>query len=164
MQRCYGGVIAAGSNLPVELEGYNLLLLEKYESTHVRFLDGDNRAFTVSTPHYEYRTPKVRGSFIPAIALPAAQAAIVDICLNPDYEVELAELEVEPEDYVGIRHWNDLPELTFQILLLNGVIQLGAGETEINRYPAEVRKARAVADRIATLRTPTHPASIPPPR
>ena len=36
MQHCYGGVLPAGSNLPVELEGYNLLLLEEHESTHVR--------------------------------------------------------------------------------------------------------------------------------
>jgi hypothetical protein len=153
MQSFYGGVLPTGSNLPLELEGYNLLLLEKYESTHVRFLDGTRQTFTVSTPFYSYREPMVRGSFVPAIALPEMLATIADICGNPDHQVDLQDLEVDLTSYVPeIRHWNSLDELTYQVLLVNGVINLGSSATELARYTGEVCKARHVAERISGAR------------
>jgi hypothetical protein len=165
MQAYYGGVLPAGGNLPIELEGYNLLRLEEYESTHVRFLDGEGRTFTISTPHYRYEIPDqaVRGSFVPAIALPGIAASIADICGNPDHEMELSELEVDLSVYDGIRHWNDLHELTYQVLLMNGVIHLGSSETEVARFPMEVRKAHAVAQRICAARNPAGSEAVEPP-
>jgi hypothetical protein len=156
MQAYYGGVLPPGGNLPIELEGYNLLLLEKYESTHVRFMDGDDRFLTISTPVYRYRTPDnaVRGGFVPAVALPVMLSTIADICSNPDHELDLEDLEVDLSVYSAIRHWNDLDELTYQVLLLNGVIHLGSSETEVARFPIEVRKARKVAQVICRARSP----------
>ena len=146
MQRYYGGVLPAGGNLPLELEGYNLLLLEKYESTNVRFLDAGGDTFTVSTPFYDYAATGERGDFTPALALPEMLATIADIIENPDHELDLGELEVEQEVYDGVHHWNSTDELVYQVLLVNGVINLGSSETELARFPGEVRKARHVAE------------------
>jgi hypothetical protein len=152
MQIYYGGVLPPGGNLPVALEGYNLLLLEEYESKHVRFIDAEEHPFTIGTPFYRYTAPTVRGSFIPAIALSEMLATIADICSNPDHDLDLASLEVDLNDYASIRHWNDLDELTYQVLLLNGVIYLGSSPSEVARFPGEVRKARHVAERISESR------------
>jgi hypothetical protein len=158
MQSFYGGVLPVGSNLPVELEGYNLLLLEKYESTHVRFLDRTGEPFTASTPFYGYRAPMVRGSFVPAMALPEMLATIADICSNPDHQLDLQDLEIELTSYTSsIRHWNSLDELTYQVLLVNGVINLGSSATELARFAGEVRKARHVAERISGAEGATRP-------
>ncbi len=154
MHNYFGGVLAAGTNLPVELEGYNLLLLERYESTHVRFRDEEDRLFTVETPAYRYRAPdaSVRASFVPAILLPELRAAIQDICQNPDHDLDPAGLELSLEGYEGIWHFADLDELAFQVLLVESVITLGASETELARFPGEVRKARYLAERLARAR------------
>ena len=151
MQQYYGAVLPAGGNLPLELEGYNLLLLEKYESTHVRFLDGQGDTFTVSTPFYDYAATRARGDFVPSLALPEMLATIADICGNPDHELDLGELEVEPAVYDGVGHWNSPDELVYQVLLVNGVINLGSSETELARFPGEVRKAHHVAGALMEL-------------
>jgi len=111
------------------------------------------RPFAASTPFYRYRAPTVRGSFVPAIALPEMLATIADICANPDHEVDLQDLEVDLASYIPIiRHWNSLDELTYQVLLVNGVINLGSSATELARYTGEVCKARRVAERISGAR------------
>ena len=153
MQRYYGGVLQAGGNLPLELEGYNLLLLEKYESTHVRFLGAGGEAFTVSTPFYDYAATRSRGEFVPAVALPEMLASIADICANPDHELDLDELEVEQAVYESVHHHNSIEELIYQVLLVNGVINLGSSETELARFPGEVRKARHVAEALQSARS-----------
>jgi hypothetical protein len=156
MQRYYGGVLPAGSNLPVELEGWNLLLLEKYESTHVRFRDGEDRLFTLSTPFYSYRPPsrEVRASFVPAIALPEMLLAVADICSNPDHDLGPGPPTGDLSPCQVIRHWNSIEELTYQVLLVQNVITLGSSETELARFPGEVRKARLLAEAIAATRRP----------
>jgi hypothetical protein len=156
MQNYFGGVLSAGTNLPVELEGYNLLLLEKYESTHVRFRDGEDRLFTLETPAYRYRAPdaSVRASFVPSILLPELRATIDDICQNPDHDIDPSGLELSLDGYEGIWHFGDLAELTFQVLLVESVITLGASENELARFPGEVRKAHHLADRLARARGP----------
>jgi Aminotransferase class I and II len=149
MQRCYGGVLPAGGNLPVELEGYNLLLLEEYESTHVRLTDAAGAPLTLGTPFYSYTPPAERGSFVPAIGLPQTLVTIADIAANPDHDTfPLEALEIDPADYRGIRHHNSLEELAYQVLLVNGVVHLGASDTEVARFPGEVRKALHVARRL----------------
>ena len=163
LQAYHGGVLPAGGNLPIELEGYNLLRLEEYESTHVRFQGPEGRYFTIDTPRYRYQAPDqaVRGSFVPAIALPGIVASIADICGNPDHDLELGELEVDLGAYDGVKHWNEIHELTYQVLLVNGVIHLGSSETEVARFPMEVRKAHAVAQRICAARNPSGQETTP---
>ena len=39
-------------------------------------------------------------------------------------------------------------------LLVNGVIAIGSSETEVARFPAEVRKASHIAERIIRERAP----------
>jgi len=149
VQAYYGGVIPAGGNLPVKLEGYNLLLLETHESTSVKFLDTAERPFTlgarVAPPAPR---PMSDGGFAPALALPEVLHAIADIIRNPDHELDLDGLEVDFGIYDRIRFWNSLEELTFQVLLVSGVITLGSSETELARFPGEVRKAYHVARRL----------------
>ena len=154
MRTAYAGVWEAGSNLPVELEGHNLLLLEEHESTHVAFLDGADERFSLSTPHYDFDPERgaVRGTFTPAIALPETLAVIADICSRPDFHTTLGELQVDLSAYDAIHRWNDLDELTYQVLLLHSVINLGSSETEVARFPFEVRKARHVAEMLARSR------------
>lgn len=154
MQNYFGGVLAAGTNLPVELEGYNLLLLERYESTHVRFRDSEDRLFTVETPAYRYRAPdaSVRASFVPSILLPEHREALRDVCQNPDHDLDPAGLELSLDGYDGIWHFADLDELAYQVLLVESVITLGASESELARFPGEVRKARYLAERLAGAR------------
>lgn len=167
MQRTFEGVLAAGANLPVELEGYNLLRLEEHESTHVAFVDEAGAPFTLSTPYYRYERgarrvspelgearPGSEDGFVPALALPEMIAAIADICANPDLECDLSKLEVDPEDRAAIRYWSSVEELTYQVLLVNGVINLGSSEAELTRFPYEVRKARYIAEQIIAERLP----------
>jgi len=156
MQRTYGGVLEVGSNLPVELEGYNLLLLEAHESTHVKFRDHAEGLFTLSTPFYHYQEGREteHRTFTPAIALPEMVATIADICGNANHDHDLGSLVAELSDFDSIRHWNSREELVYQVLLVNGVIDIGSSETEIARFPAEVRKANDVAERILKVRQP----------
>jgi len=160
IQRHYGGVLTAGSNLPVKLEGYNLLLLETYESTHIRFLDQQDRPFWLG-PHDDTRRPPGAGSFVPAIALPDLLDAITDIVDNPDHELDLDGLEVDFGVFDRIRHWNSLEELTYQILLVSGVITPGSSETELARFPGEVRKAYHLARRISDRAAQRHSTTPP---
>lgn len=179
MQATYREVLEAGTNLPVELEGYNLLLLEAHESTHVAFRGMDGALFTLSTPHYRYQKPgraagrvskgasraeqsaEGRARFVPALALPEMTAAIADICQNPNLDIGLSTLEVDLADYERIRYWNSLDELTYQVLLVNGVISVGSTGAELARFPYEVRKARYVAQLIAAQRQPEIAADAP---
>lgn len=191
MERTYGAILDAGSNLPVELEGYNLLLLEEHESTHVAFYDNEGTPFAPATPFYRYEKTEQRpaarpsvvsstsgapdqsrggavseasspryGEFVPALVLPEVRAIIVDIGHNPDLDIDLGKLEVDLADYDAIRYWNDLEELTYAVLLVNGVISLGSTDSEVARFPFEVRKARAIAQRIAANREPKMGAEV----
>ncbi len=165
MHHYYGGVLPVGTNLPVELEGYNLLLLEKYESTHVRFCDQAGGLLALETPFYRYHEPDsrlsesdpgaggaIRAAFVPAILLPEMRAALADICSNPDYDLDPSEIDLSTAGFEGIRFWNDLDGLAFQVLLVSNVIQLGASEQELARFPGEVRKARYLAEHLAGSR------------
>lgn len=163
MRTTFGGVLEAGSNLPVELEGYNLLLLEEHESTHVSFLDAQGRPFTLCTPLFQpgVEDDEPNGDFAPAITLPENAAVIRDICLNRDYVVVARDLHVDLEPYGCIGYWGSIEELTYQVLLLNGVIGLGSSDDEVARFPIEVKKARQVAERIARERRPRLGVSLP---
>jgi hypothetical protein len=150
MQRTFSGVLEQGTQLPVELEGYNLLLLEAHESTSVAFCDLDGKAFTLQTPYYRF-TPARGGApkaFQPALATPAIVETIRDICKNPDLDLDLSELKADLWRYDRIRHYRSIEELTYLVLLVDGVVTLGSSEREIARFPAEVRKAAAVAAQI----------------
>ena len=163
MTSTFGGVLEAGSNLPVELEGYNLLLLEKHESRHVAFLDAEDQPFTRSTPYYEFdpKQQATNGTFAPAIALPENVAVIRDICNNADFDFNARDLEIDLRQYDSICYWNGIEELTYQVLLMHGVIGLGSSDAEVARFPLEVRKAWLVAQRIAGEREPLIGASLP---
>jgi hypothetical protein len=153
MERTFRGVLDAGTNLPVELEGENLLRLEAHESTHVAFADLDGAHFTLSTPYYRYhREGGEPRPFVPTLALPAIVEVIRDLCANPDHDLGLPELSADLWEYDAIRHYGSIEELVYQVLLLDGVVTLGSSEREIARFPAEVRKARIVAERIARAR------------
>lgn len=156
MRRTYSGVLEAGTNLPVELEGYNLLLLEAHESTSVAFRDAADALFTLSTPYYRYASsPGTAGrAFTPAIAVPDMLAAIADICKNPDHAIDLTELHVDLSHYACIPFWNSREELVYQVLLVNGVVTLGSPATEVARFASEVRKADDIAARILARRAP----------
>lgn len=152
MERTFAGVIESGTNLPVELEGYNLLLLEAHESTHVAFVDLGQKRFTLSTPCYRYQqTGGEPKPFVPAIALPEIVDAIADIRATPD-ELDLSELRVDLRTYDRIRSWRSLEELTYQVLLVDGVVTLGSSDRELARFPAEVRKAAEIAAQIVKAR------------
>jgi hypothetical protein len=163
MVSTFGGVLEAGSNLPVELEGYNLLLLEKHESRHVAFLNAQDEPFTQSTPYYELDPTQqaTSGAFAPAIALPENVAVIRDICNNADFDFNARDLEIDLRQYDSISYWSGIEELTYQVLLMHGVIGLGSSDVEVARFPFEVRKARLVAQRIAEERGPLIGASLP---
>jgi hypothetical protein len=147
MEEAYGGLIRKGTTLPVELEGYNLLLLEAYESTHVEFKDHNDERFTLSTPYYHFDGGKMdREPFRPAIAMPEHLETIADFCQNPTFDLPLSEFEVDLSTYDVLRTCNSIEELTYQVMLVNGVINLGSSEMELRRFPLEVRKARHVAE------------------
>jgi hypothetical protein len=157
MDLTFSGVLQpGGTNLPVELEGYNLLLLEAHESTHVAFQDLDGRPFTFSTPYYRPPAEAEAGRkpFKPAIAMPDMVEAIRDICANPDHELDLSHLHVDLWEYDRIQWWRSPEELIFQVLLVNGIVALGSSGRELARFPAEVRKAAAIAERIRADREP----------
>ncbi|MCC6525967.1 MAG: aminotransferase class I/II-fold pyridoxal phosphate-dependent enzyme [Polyangiaceae bacterium] len=164
MRRTYGGVLEAGTNLPIELEGYNLLLLEAHESLHVAFTDAAGASFTLATPYYHYQptAEPPDKTFTPAIAMPDMLAAIADICRNPDYAFDLAELYVDPAHYDCIRFWNSREELVYQVLLVHGVVMLGSPASEVARFPSEVRKADHVAGHILARRAPLQGAASRP--
>ncbi len=163
MQTTFGGVLEAGSNLPVELEGYNLLLLEEHESTHVSFVDGEGRTFTLSTPlfHAGVQEASQSGTFAPSITLPENAAVIRDICLNRDFAIHSRDTDVDLTPYESIGYWGSLEELTYQVMLVNGVVGLGSSDDEVARFPVEVMKARFVAERIARERPPRLGVSYP---
>ena len=175
----------------MELEGYNLLLLEEHESTHVAFRDSEGAPFAPATPFYRYEKTKQPpsahpsvvstasemrdqskngkgsetsspryGDFVPALVLPEVRAIIADIGHNPDLDIDLGKLEVDLGDYDAIRYWNDLEELTYAVLLINGVISIGSTESEVARFPFEVRKAWTIAQRIAANREPKMGAEV----
>ncbi|MGC4115497.1 MAG: aminotransferase class I/II-fold pyridoxal phosphate-dependent enzyme [Myxococcales bacterium] len=156
MDQTFSGVLQPGTNLPVELEGYNLLLLEAHESTHVAFQDLSGRAFTFSTPYYRppAEAAATQKPFKPAIAMPDMVEAIRDICSNPDHELDLSHLHVDLWEYDRIQWWRSREELIFQVLLVNGIVTLGSSGRELARFPAEVRKAATIADRIGSDRKP----------
>ncbi len=163
MARTFGGVLELGANLPVELEGYNLLLLEAHESTHVAFRDLAARQFALSTPYYRF-DPHATGAsrpFAPAIAVPEMVAAIADICANPDHGFDLSGFTVELGDYERIRYWNTREELVYQVLLVNEVISIGSSEGEVQRFPSEVRKADYLASQILAARQPELGTFVP---
>lgn len=114
----------------------------------MRLTNAAGAPLTLGTPFYSYTPPAERGSFVPAIALPQTLVTIVDIAANPDHDADLEALEIDPADYRGIRHHNSLEELAYQVLLVNGVVHLGASDTEVARFPGEVRKALHVARRL----------------
>lgn len=154
MDRTFAGVIEPGTNLPVELEGVNLLLLEAHESTHVAFCDLAGESFTLATPYYRYERgdggePK---QFVPVLALPEIVETIRDLCDNPDYDLDLSELRADLWKYDRIGHYRGVEELVYQVLLIDGVVTIGSSEREIARFPAEVRKAAAVAAQIVAAR------------
>ena len=150
MEAAYGGLIARGAPLPGELEGHNLQLLEEHESTHVEFVDNEEKTFTLSTPYYRFQAQQttILTPFRPAIALPRHIEAIVDICDSVELELPLMELEVESAPYGALRYWNSIEELTYQVLLVNGVLDLGSSDAELARFPFEVHKARFIAERL----------------
>jgi hypothetical protein len=156
MQRTFAGVLEAGSNLPVELEGYNLLLLEEHESTHVAFLDQDDHPFTLSTPFYQVDSQdgSPMGSFIPTMTLPENGNVLRDICLHRDHASRAHDFSADLSAYHGIKYWGSLEELTFQVLMINGVVGIGSTDDEVARFPIEVIKARRVAEHIASERSP----------
>lgn len=162
MLRTFGGVLEAGSNLPVELEGYNLLLLEAHESTHVAFMSGAKR-FTLSTPFYRYDpTQGDRAkTFSPAIAVPEVVAAIEDILQNPDHALDLSALAVDLTDYDRVVFWGSRAELVYQVLLVNGVVSIGSEGAEVSRFPSEVRKADYIASLILAARAPQLNSWVP---
>jgi len=115
-------------------------------------------------PYYRYAREEQGGPlklFAPAIAVPEMNAAIHDICHNPDHALDLAHLQVDLGEYDRIRYWNGREELIYQVLLVNGVITIGSSETEVMRFPAEVRKADAIAGRILQVRAPELGAAAP---
>lgn len=155
MQRTFSGILEPGSNLPVELEGINLLRLEAHESRHVHFFDHHGMVVTLKTPFYQGPTTAARPSveFVPTIVLPEIRWAIQDICNNLDYDISnVVELEMDLALYDGITFWSDREELIYQVLLVNGVINLGSPESAVARFPLEVRKAAQIADVIAQRR------------
>ncbi|HUJ27828.1 MAG TPA: hypothetical protein VLW85_17510, partial [Myxococcales bacterium] len=156
MERAYSGVLEPGTNLPVELEGYNLLLLEAHESTQVAFVDLDGKRFTLSTPYYRFRDAGQPQPFVPAICLPDIVEAIRDVCANPDFDEDLSELKVDLQSYECIRSWRNREELAWQVMLVDGVVTLGSSERELLRFPAEVRKAAEVAAQLVRGRSPSN--------
>ncbi|HET9752766.1 MAG TPA: hypothetical protein VFP52_07385, partial [Myxococcales bacterium] len=155
LARTFAGVLEPGTNLPVELEGYNLLLLEEHESTHVAFCDLSGKAFTLSTPYYRLQAG-ARGAakaFVPSLALPEIVEAIRDICSNPDHQLDLSEFKADLWAYDRIQHWGCLEELAWEVLLVDGVLTLGSSASELVRFPAEVRKAAHIANEIVRART-----------
>ena len=64
------------------------------------------------------------------------------------HDADLSALEVDLSDYQRIRSWDSREALVYQVLLVNGVIAIGSSETEVARFPAEVRKASHIAERI----------------
>ncbi len=156
MQKVFGGVLEAGCNLPVELEGYNLLLLEAHESRQVAFLGLDGGKFTLSTPLYQYQA--VQGvsckPFIPAIAVPERLEVIADIRANAEFDVDLSMFCADLTDYDRIRYWSSLEELAYQVLMVNRVIDIGSSDAEVARFPYEVRKACYIAELISSRRSP----------
>ncbi len=155
MEQTFAGVLEPGTSLPVELEGYNLLLLEAHESTHVAFRDLDGHDFTLRTPYYRFQAGDARGQrpFVPAIAVPEIVEAVRDVCLDADYEVDFAELKTDLWAYDRIRNWSSPEELAWQVLLVDGVFTLGSSGQEVSRFPAEVRRAAHVADQIVRARS-----------
>ncbi|HEY6909387.1 MAG TPA: aminotransferase class I/II-fold pyridoxal phosphate-dependent enzyme [Myxococcales bacterium] len=154
LARTFAGVLEPGTNLPVELEGYNLLLLEEHESTHVAFCDLSGKAFTLSTPYYRLQAG-ARGAakaFVPSLALPEIVEAIRDICSNPDHQLDLSEFKADLWAYDRIQHWGCLEELAWEVLLVDGVLTLGSSASELVRFPAEVRKAAHIANEIVRAR------------
>jgi len=162
MDRTFSGVLESGSNLPVELEGYNLLLLEAHESTHVAFRDLADHEFTFATPYYRFLASANAGErvFVPAIARPEMIEAVRDICGNPVHDLDLSHLHTNLADYERIRFWNSREELIYQVLLVNGVVGLGAAERQLTRFPAEVRKAERIAEEIMAARKPVLGATV----
>jgi len=156
MERTFSGVLPTGSNLPVELEGYNLLLLEAHESTHVAFCGLDGHAFTFTTPYYQPHVGEATElrPFVPAIAMPEMVEAIRDVCANPDHDLDLTHQRVDLWEYDRIRWWRSPEELVFQVLLVNGIVGPGSTGRELARFPAEVRKAARIAERIRAIREP----------
>jgi hypothetical protein len=156
MQKIFGEVLEAGCNLPVELEGYNLLLLEAHESRQVAFLGLDGEKFTLSTPLYQYQA--VQGvsckPFIPAIAVPERLEVIADIRANAEFDVDLSMFCAGLADYDRICYWSSLEELAYQVLMVNRVIDIGSSDEEVARFPYEVRKACYIAELISSRRSP----------
>ena len=123
-----------------------------------------NGCFTLSTPYYRYEPPAEGGSprtFAPAIAVPEMIAAIADICQNPDYEVDLSGFTADLGEYSRTRYWNSREELVYQILLQNGVVSVGSSESEVTRFPSEVRKADYIAAQILAARAPELGSWVP---
>jgi hypothetical protein len=55
--------------------------------------------------------------------------------------------------YDCIGWWNSPEELAWQILLVNGVLSLGSSDSEVARFPLEVRKAMHIAKLVMKIRS-----------
>ncbi len=141
------GIEAFGqADLPERLQAHNLLLMERKESDSIRLIDAKGETINVETPHYKYDSEKQSEAFNPSMLVPEIENEIRSICESDKYANNLEGFTYDKSDFNGIKQWDSKEELIYQILLKTGVIQLGYAPNQLQKVPAEVRKAAKIAE------------------
>jgi len=152
----YGTAILGQGELPQRLKAHNLLLLERHESDTIKFVrEVRNDAGEVlkeeikgiSTPFYRYNPEAADQEFNPSLITPEIKDAISEIRQSGNYQqISLEGLEPDLREYSHIQVADNMEELIFQIMAINGIANLGYDPRTFAEAPQEVKKAEKIAE------------------
>lgn len=154
LHKKYGAEVLNSSTIPVDVTAHNLFLLERHESDNVYPIDSKGERIDLETPHYKYNPDSVKLPFSSSLITPEISDVIRKVCNNPEYnKFSLGSFEFVMSEYKNIQAWDSKEELTYQVLIKNGLARLNYSDTNISQIPPkEVKKAEKIAEAIMAER------------
>jgi hypothetical protein len=148
MTEKYGTNILGAHELPVRIHARNLFLLERHEANTIKLVDAEGNLIPIQTPEYAYDPEASEREFTPTLITPEIKHAIHRTCNNASYDRNLDDFKPDMSLYENIQNWDSEEELTYQVMLANGVIRLSQDYAEVLRHPPEIKKAQFIAQKI----------------
>lgn len=143
----YGQDILGQGDLPEAIQAHNLRQLERQSSNAIQLNRFDNNsAARVSTTRYQYDPEISEQTFRPTLITPQIKQCIQEILREKSHnDISFDNLEFDAGIYRRIQQYDNEEELIYQILILNGIINLGTPEADLYKAPREVKKAARIA-------------------
>lgn len=164
LRDAYGDHVIQSGSLPLSVEKWNLHLYERQTSDQANPVNSKGEIIDIETPHYKSNARNSRSGlkpkFKPSLATQEVHSTIENICSNEENQhINLSDYTFNTDDYFKmdgskvakdskIRKWNNPQELIYQILILNGIIELGSKEGFLYEQIEEVMKAQKIAEAI----------------